>query len=92
MTDKKTGVLEIDELSEGIHSMMIDTKSKRLNLKRKEVSHLGFINYLKSTCRQQDERLHEKKLTCKQYTQPDSQQHQQLILTMRTQYEARPNS
>lgn len=92
MTDKKTGVLEIDELSEGIHSMMIDTKSKRLNLKRKEVSHLGFINYVKSACRQQNERLHENKLTCKQYTQPDSQQHQQLILTMRTQYEARPNS
>ena len=58
MTDKQTGVLEIDELSEGIHSMMIDTKSKRLNLKRKEVSHLGFINYVKSACRQQNERLH----------------------------------
>lgn len=92
MTDKKTGVLEIDELSDGIDSIRIGKKSKRRNPKRKEVSHLDFINYLKSACRQPNERLFKKKLTCKQYTQPNYQNHQQLILIMRTQYEARPNS
>lgn len=92
MIDKQAGILEIDVLSREKRMITTDVKSKGRKAQTEGTSHLEFINYLKSTCRQRNEVLFHKQMTYKQLAQPDHQIHQQLILTMRTQYEARPNS
>lgn len=92
MIDKQAGILEIDVLSREKRIITSDVKSKGRKIQTEGTSHLEFINYLKSTCRQRNEVLFHKQMAYKQLAQPDHQSHQHLILTMRTQYEARPNS
>ncbi len=53
---------------------------------------MEFLSYLKSTCCHHKEQGDVRKVACKAMPLVESPMHHQLILTMRTQYDARPNS
>lgn len=92
MTDKQTGILESDVFSSGKYTITMSGKSSERKYHSEGAAHLDFLSYLKSTCRQRNETLFHKKMTHKPLAPLTHQMQQHLILTMRTQYEARPNS
>lgn len=92
MTDKQAGILEIDVFSSEKYMITMSKKSSERKYHSGGTSHLDFLSHLKSTCHQRNETLFHKKMIHKPLTPLTHQTHQHLILTMRTQYEARPNS
>ena len=92
MIDKQAGTLEIDVFSRGKYAVTMNGKSSGRKNRLEETPHADFLRYLKSTCCQRNDALFYKKMTYKPLTPFNHQIHQHLILTMRTQYEARPNS
>lgn len=92
MIDKQAGNLEIDVFSGGKYAVTMNGKSSGRKNRLEETPHADFLSYLKSTCRQRNDTLFYKKMTHKPLAPFDHQMKQHLILTMRTQYEARPNS
>lgn len=90
MVDKQAGILN-DRLLWG-QSIEKTESNLKVVKKLEPVSRLSLRSYLKLTFRQRKNEFIPKKMTCKQLTQSHYQQQHDLILTMRTQYEARPHS
>lgn len=92
MMDKQAGVLEMDVYSSEKYAGIMHWKSSGRIDDLEGEAHLDFLSYLKSTCRQRNDRLFHKKMRHKTLNPSPHHMHQHLILAMRTQYEARPNS
>ena len=92
MIDKQAGTLEIDVFSRGKYAVTMNGKSSGRKNRLEETPHADFLRYLKSTCCRPNDALFYKKMMHNPLAPFNHQIHQHLILTMRTQYEVRPNS
>ena len=91
MAHKLKGILENDDVfyqTEGDNKLTF-RKNQQLCQNK---SHMEFLSYLKSTCCHHKEQGDVRKVACKAMPLVESPMHHQLILTMRTQYDPRPNS